>query len=99
MVNIGAEVDFNLLVHSPHLSVHLRVEGCTGVHLDTDHAIELLHELQDKLWSLVTDNFLWNSMVMENMVTEYLSSTKSGQIKADWFDESSFCELVDNDQD
>ena len=52
------------------LPISLRAIGGRGICLDLDHAIELLHELGDKLRTMVTDNLLGNPEAFEDVIAK-----------------------------
>src|ERR1700674_2206809 len=54
-----AKVLFDFLIHTLGLSVGLGVICGRGVHFDSNETIKILHELVNKLWSSIADNFSW----------------------------------------
>ncbi len=70
VINEDLEVLLDLLVNSFCLAIHLWVEDREGIPCNVEHPVKLLHELGDKLWSLVRDHSCQHSMSCVDVVSE-----------------------------
>ena len=70
LVDKEAEVLFQLLVDLLHLSITLRMVGCSGSQPYAEEAVELSHQLHYKLWTSVGDNLFQKSMQLPDVHEE-----------------------------
>ena len=72
------------MIDSFGLSVGLWVEGCGHVWDDVEQSVQILHELEDELQSLVRDYYLRHAMLSVNMVSKDLGPSFSIQFNVTW---------------
>src|ERR1700731_3902156 len=99
VVNIGMEVHLNLLIHLLCLSICLWMESSTWVCLYPNHGIEFLHEMGYELGALLTHNFVWDSMVLEHLISEDACCAESSEVSPNSFNQRLHCELINDDED
>ncbi len=99
IVDKDVEILFNLLVDSLCLSISLGVEHSGGVRHDVKHPIEFLHELGDKLGSLVGDHGHGHAMSCVDVVSKDSGPSFGGEFSVASDRDDGFRKLVDNHQE
>ena len=78
LIDEKAEVLFQFLIDSLGLAIPLWVEGGRRSKFDAEHAVKLMSELGNKLWSSVRYDSAGQSMVSPDMLEEETGSSSSG---------------------
>jgi hypothetical protein len=70
-----SEILFNFLVLMLNFAIFFKVVGSNEASFDTKTFIESLHELGCKLWTVIGEDFLQDSMEAENVPIVKIGST------------------------
>ena len=68
LINEEPEVLFNFLVDLFGWTISLWVVGCGCSNFDAKGCIQLTHKLGDELSAMITDDLLWETMKLPDMV-------------------------------
>jgi hypothetical protein len=76
-----AKVLFDFLVLALHFAVILRVVGSSEASLNTKALVEGSHKMGSKLWAMIGEDLLWNSMEVKYIKVVDVSGTFSCKVR------------------